>query len=267
VFIEERNNSWNTPYLFNSKELDEETGLYYYGARYYNPRESVWLSVDPLFEKTMTSYQYTYQNPLKYTDPTGMKGEEIKEPPIKGISYFKDNSGQYFWNHNKDSYEHYITGQDGYSYYKGMYSVDESKGPAGDYFLILPNNKVGELAIKDVVEERNYTDVSREDIGKTITLEYSSRNLINSEVFTREKGSDNTKNLLLSKQEKPSLANIISGISIITNKYEETRAYGTLFNISTNPVRNDAKNDMIKYGAEKLGEALKLGIESLIKKR
>ena len=29
VFIEERNNSWNTPYLFNGKELDEETGLYY----------------------------------------------------------------------------------------------------------------------------------------------------------------------------------------------------------------------------------------------
>jgi RHS repeat-associated protein len=77
VFIEERNNSWNTPYLFNSKELDEETGLYYYGARYYNPRESIWLSVDPLFEKTMTPYQYTYQNPLKFIDPTGMKGEDI----------------------------------------------------------------------------------------------------------------------------------------------------------------------------------------------
>nr|WP_025001729.1 hypothetical protein [Prevotella aurantiaca] len=25
VFIEERNNTWNTPYLFNAKELDEET--------------------------------------------------------------------------------------------------------------------------------------------------------------------------------------------------------------------------------------------------
>ncbi|WP_303850135.1 RHS repeat-associated core domain-containing protein, partial [Apibacter mensalis] len=48
MFIEERNNSWNSPYLFNGKELDEETGLYYYGARYYNPRESVWLSADPL---------------------------------------------------------------------------------------------------------------------------------------------------------------------------------------------------------------------------
>ena len=33
VFIEERNGTWNTPYLFNGKELDEETGLYYYGAR------------------------------------------------------------------------------------------------------------------------------------------------------------------------------------------------------------------------------------------
>ena len=76
VFIEERNNSWNTPYLFNGKELDEETGLYYYGARYYNPRESIFLSVDQMFEKTMTPYQYTYQNPLKYTDPTGMKGED-----------------------------------------------------------------------------------------------------------------------------------------------------------------------------------------------
>ncbi|WP_303813124.1 toxin TcdB middle/N-terminal domain-containing protein, partial [Apibacter mensalis] len=64
VFIEERNNSWNTPYLFNGKELDEETGLYYYGARYYNPRESIFLSVDPMFEKTMTPYQYAYQNPI-----------------------------------------------------------------------------------------------------------------------------------------------------------------------------------------------------------
>jgi RHS repeat-associated protein len=49
--IEERNNKWNTPYLFNAKELDEETGLYYYGARYYNSRIGVWLSTDPMLEK------------------------------------------------------------------------------------------------------------------------------------------------------------------------------------------------------------------------
>ena len=83
VFIEERNNSWNTPYLFNGKELDEETGLYYYGARYYNPRESVWLSVDPLAEKypNVSSYAYVFQNPIKYIDPRGLEGVEPGEPP------------------------------------------------------------------------------------------------------------------------------------------------------------------------------------------
>ena len=33
-------NTERTPYLFNGKELDEETGLYYYGARYYDPKTS-----------------------------------------------------------------------------------------------------------------------------------------------------------------------------------------------------------------------------------
>jgi RHS repeat-associated protein len=32
--------------LYAVKELDEETGLYYYGARYYDPKTSLWLSTD-----------------------------------------------------------------------------------------------------------------------------------------------------------------------------------------------------------------------------
>ena len=36
VFIEERNNIWNTSYLFNAKEFHEETGLYYYESWYRN---------------------------------------------------------------------------------------------------------------------------------------------------------------------------------------------------------------------------------------
>ena len=39
------------PYKFNGKEFDEETGLYYYGARYMNPRTGLWYGVDPLAEK------------------------------------------------------------------------------------------------------------------------------------------------------------------------------------------------------------------------
>ena len=51
VFVEERNNIWNTPYLFNAKEFDEETGLYYYGARYYEPMVSLWMNVDSTLSK------------------------------------------------------------------------------------------------------------------------------------------------------------------------------------------------------------------------
>lgn len=48
TFLEEHSNTETTPYLFNGKELDEETGLYYYGARYYDGKTSIWASVDPL---------------------------------------------------------------------------------------------------------------------------------------------------------------------------------------------------------------------------
>ena len=77
VFIEERNNTWNTPYLFNAKDLDEETGMYYYdGARYYAPRLNLWMSTDPLQEKyhNISSYCYTFNNTIKFIDPNGQDG-------------------------------------------------------------------------------------------------------------------------------------------------------------------------------------------------
>ena len=73
VFIEERNNTWNTPYLFNAKELDEETGLYYYGARYYDPRISQFLSSDRFAKKypNLTPYSYCANNPINAVDVRG----------------------------------------------------------------------------------------------------------------------------------------------------------------------------------------------------
>ena len=76
VFIEERNNVWNTLYLFNAKEFDEETGMYYYGARYYDPRLSLWMSTDPMQEKYshINTYCYAFNNPLNFVDLHGMEG-------------------------------------------------------------------------------------------------------------------------------------------------------------------------------------------------
>ena len=79
VLFEEHSTSKTMPYLFNGKELDTETELYYYGARYYDPRVSLWLNVDPLAEKTMTPYAYTNNNPIMLVDPDGRSGED---PPI-----------------------------------------------------------------------------------------------------------------------------------------------------------------------------------------
>jgi RHS repeat-associated protein len=73
TFIEEHKNSHNSPYKFNGKELDEESGLYYYGARYYSSRENLWISVDPEFEKypNYSPYNYCLLNPLELIDPDG----------------------------------------------------------------------------------------------------------------------------------------------------------------------------------------------------
>lgn len=48
TFVEENESSFFTRYKFNAKEQDEESALYYYGARYYDPKTSIWLGVDPM---------------------------------------------------------------------------------------------------------------------------------------------------------------------------------------------------------------------------
>lgn len=76
----------NEDYGFTGKELDEETGLYYYGARYYDPLIGRFISLDPLIlwesskpfgsvlsnPQAFNGYSYVLNNPLRYIDPTGM---------------------------------------------------------------------------------------------------------------------------------------------------------------------------------------------------
>ena len=63
-------------YTFSAKEKDAETGLSYFGSRYYNSDLSIWLSVDPMSGKypSLSPYVYCADNPIKLVDPNG---EEI----------------------------------------------------------------------------------------------------------------------------------------------------------------------------------------------
>lgn len=67
-------------YRFCGKEKDEESGLYYYGARYYLSWTCRFISVDPLADHTPShsSYMYAHNNPVMYIDPTGMAGEKAQ---------------------------------------------------------------------------------------------------------------------------------------------------------------------------------------------
>ena len=73
LLVDEHSSSEDMPYKFNGKELDEETGLYYYGARYMDPKISMWLGVDPLTEKyiSVSGYVYCIGNPIRFVDPNG----------------------------------------------------------------------------------------------------------------------------------------------------------------------------------------------------
>ncbi|MBP5614466.1 MAG: RHS repeat-associated core domain-containing protein, partial [Bacteroidales bacterium] len=63
-------------YSFNAKELDEETGMYYYEARYYKP--PVFTSRDAMMDQKpwLTPYHYCSNNPVGKVDPSGMLDED-----------------------------------------------------------------------------------------------------------------------------------------------------------------------------------------------
>ena len=78
----------NSSYTFSAKEKDSETGLSYFGSRYYSSDLSIWLSVDPMSDKypSLSPYVYCANNPVKLVDPNG---EEYRIPPwllLKGIA-------------------------------------------------------------------------------------------------------------------------------------------------------------------------------------
>jgi len=70
-------------FLFTGKELDEETGLYYFGARYYDPVHVRWEATDPAFGAllqkhsfALNPYSYARLNPLRFIDPDGRNDDD-----------------------------------------------------------------------------------------------------------------------------------------------------------------------------------------------
>ena len=71
--VDEHTTTYENPFKFSGKELDDITGLYDHGARNRNPITAVWYGVDELFEKFPENGPYVYcaGNPSIFTDPNG----------------------------------------------------------------------------------------------------------------------------------------------------------------------------------------------------
>lgn len=69
--------TWPNERGFLNKPADEDTGLTSVGARDYDPTTSRFLSVDPVLDTTspaqMLGYSYANNNPITYSDPTGLQ--------------------------------------------------------------------------------------------------------------------------------------------------------------------------------------------------
>jgi RHS repeat-associated protein len=162
VFIEERNSTWNTPYKFNAKELDEETGLYYYGARYYDPRISIWYGADPLQEKYpgISTYCYTANNPVKFVDLDGKSthvknkedgtytiiGGDLEDNDLNIYVYTKDKNGDYTVQGNSIGVTTSIT-----SFYDSYANEDGGAWAVGS--ILNPNDNSGDIFLQGLLSD------------------------------------------------------------------------------------------------------------------
>ena len=94
---------------FTGQRLDS-TGLYYYGARYYDPTIGRFISPDPIIQnftnpQNFNRYSYCLNNPLKYIDPSGNIVDiyGINPAEISGWSAEEDYYYSMYLNANSDA--------------------------------------------------------------------------------------------------------------------------------------------------------------------
>ena len=134
------------PFKFNGKELDSETGLLYYGARYYMPKYYQWPTCDPMELKYpgVSSYSFCHNNPLNRIDDIGLDDYEMNS-----------DGSIYLSRRTKDHYDNLIHGNSririndkkllpqftqNRNEYDGNYAITSNEADAGKLFIFAAKN-------------------------------------------------------------------------------------------------------------------------------
>ena len=77
--ISETNPEVDFRFGYTGRERDEETGLYYYRARYFDPAVGTFVSADPLgfAAGDANVYRYVFNSPTNYIDPNGKSAASL----------------------------------------------------------------------------------------------------------------------------------------------------------------------------------------------
>ena len=224
-------------YTFSAKERDPETGLSYFGSRYYNSDLSIWLSVDPQVAKypSLSPYVYCADNPIKLVDPNG---EEIGD--------FFDYNGTFLGTDGKDDGKIYIISQDIWDKYA---KCDENDNLTGiltdpDYRDIYTNKpsqaNLSEEAVFSIVSFYNSTG-----LGLTRDDNLGSGNLLKTSVVGAKGTNDYTvseyadpKQWMAISQKKP--GTYLDNYYDIKNAFDHERGHIKQFHL----LGGDAYSDL-----------------------
>ena len=180
-------------YTFSAKEKDVETGLSYFGSRYYSSDLSIWLSVDPMSAKypSLSPYTYCADNPVKLVDPNG---EEVWIPGVdekgnvtytaeKGDSYrtfvdqfyclkkgednkFQDKSLEIFKNAGYKGGEHAVVKEGDVITGKAVYDAMGNEVLEGDWSNMTNNQKAYQIKFAF-----DYGKKSKSSIGQEYAID------------------------------------------------------------------------------------------------
>jgi RHS repeat-associated protein len=87
IFVDDHT-KWESTFKFNARELDSETGLYYYGSRFYDPKTNLWLGTNPKAEiyPFVSPYVFGVEDENRNTDMDNIIDDGINYNKLSSIT-------------------------------------------------------------------------------------------------------------------------------------------------------------------------------------